>query len=166
MRISWDVEGPAWQLTLGLDPEDPVRGAGQGQRAIGLLSTQATISLPEAVERPHPDLEGLAALVIAKPWIARRLALPRRVSATFAEAVEQVMGIEIATVDDHVTPRAPGSSPVLAYSAGFDSAAASLLLPDGTPHIHHRRVSHPRVPNRATHWRADAVERLVRLAGE
>lgn len=166
MRLSWDVDGSNWNLLLTLDPEDPVTGKGQGQRDISLLSTRATVTLPEVVARPHPDLEALAALVIAKPWTAQRLRVERAVSQAFADAVHRVMQVEILSVDDSLVPRSPGTSPLLAYSAGFDSAAASLLLPEGTPHIHHRRVSHPRVPNRTTHWRADAIERLVRIAAE
>lgn len=164
MRVSWDVDGQGWTLRMALHGEDPIRGPGQGGRSVGLLAREAKIELPRVVERPHPDLEALAALVIVKPWVARRLIVDRGVSARFAEAAERILKVEVGPVDDGLVPREPGPRAALAYSAGFDSAAASLLLPEGTPHIHHRRVPHPRVPNRATHWRADAIERLVKLA--
>lgn len=164
MRARWEIDGAVWDLHLTLDPEDPVRGLGQGSRDIGLLATSARIVLPEAVPPPHPDLEALAALVIVKPWVSARLEMRRGVSQEFADVVERLMKIEVSPIDDALEPRLPGRMPVLAYSAGFDSAAASLVLPDNTVHVHHRRVPHPKVPNRATHWRADAIERLATMA--
>lgn len=165
MRVGWQVDGASWLLDLQLHPEDPVSGPGQGNSSVSLLARRARIQLPGAVTEPHPDAEALAAFVIVRPWIARRLVVRRAVSRQFADLVHRLFRIDVAPVDDALTPRRPGRRPLLAYSAGVDSVAASELLPDDTPHIHHRRVPHPLVPNRATSWRADAIEHLVQKAG-
>lgn len=166
MKTSWKVDGNVWRLFLQLHPEDPVTGHGQGNLPVSLLALETTIKLPHAVSEPHPDLEALATLVIIRPWIARRLILRRAVTKQFADLVQKLFRIEVGPVDDALIPRTAGRTPLLAYSAGFDSAAASILLPADTPHIHHRRTPHPRIPNRATHWRADAIEHLAIKAGE
>jgi hypothetical protein len=166
MKASWYHDGAVWQLGLALHPEDPVTGSGQGSMQVGLLAREATIRLPFEVSEPHPDLAALAALVIARPWTARRLHLDRGVSRQFAATVHEVLRVDVGPVDDSLPGRRSGPTPVLAYSAGYDSVAASQVLPDGTPHVHHRRVAHPRVPHRATHWRADAFEGLVHRTGQ
>ena len=164
MKALWEHDGPTWTLRLGLHPEDPVTGRGQGTSSVGLLVREATVELPVSVPDPHPDLEAFAALVIARPWIKRRLVVRRGVSRGFATVVERMMRIELSPVDDGLSERSPGDVPLLAYSAGYDSTAVSVLLPD-IPHIHHRRVPHPRVVDRAINWRADALERLALRAG-
>lgn len=165
MRCSWHVDGRTWRLSLQLHPEDPVTGRGQGSMQVSLLAREARVRLPFAIDEPHPDLAALAALVIVTPWVARRLVMDRGVSRAFADKVERILGIEMSPIDDSLESREPGNTLVLSYSAGFDSAASSLLLPDGIPHIHHLRSPHPRIPDRSS-WRVDAIRHLVDKAGE
>lgn len=171
MKAMWTVTGRTWTLRLTLHPEDPVWGGGQGNTnapgnmTVGLLARECKIELPVEVAEPHPDVEALTALVICRPWVTRRLQLRRAVSAPFAELIQKILRIEVGPVDDRLVPRAPGRAPLLSYSGGADSIAASELLPPGTPHIHLRRIPHSRVPNRLTHVRADAIERVALETG-
>ena len=164
MRCSWDVDGRTWRLAMELHPEDPVTGPGQGTMQVSLLARDARVQLPLAIDEPHPDLVALATLVTVRPWALRRLVMDRGITGDFADLVERIMGIEVTPIDDSLQPREPGDTPVLGYSAGFDSAASSLLLPDGIPHIHHLRYPHPRVPDRSS-WRVDGIRHLVDQAG-
>lgn len=159
MKAVWRQDETTWRLTMRLDPEDPVRGPGQGNSLVGLLATEAAVDVGQKVPPPHPDAEALAALVITRPWINKRLTVGRPVSNEFAALVFKLFGIEVGPVDDQLTVRAQGSTPALAYSAGYDSTAVSVLLPD-IPHVHHRRVDHPRRP--PWHgWQATGIQRLV-----
>jgi len=171
VRATWSAEGATWTLNLVQDAEDPVFGDGQGKTTgggkmqVGLLARECHVELPRAISEPHPDLEALAALVICRPWIARRLHLRRGVSEPFAAMAKKLFQIDTGPVDNGLTPRTPGNAPLLSFSGGADSIAVSEMLPSGTPHIHLRRTPHPRVPNRVTQVRADAVERVAAEVG-
>lgn len=166
MRATWHDDGRVWKLRFNLEPEDQPTGQGQGTMQVALKATEAHVRLPRRVAAPHPDLQAAAALSIVRPWVRQRLTMNAAVSPLFAETVHRLMAIEVAPVDPGLTPRAPGTQPLLCYSGGSDSVAASELLPEGTPHVHLRRSKHPRVPNRATHVRADAMEEVVKRTAE
>ena len=166
MRATWLLDGSTSTLTLALDAEDPVYGRGQGVRRVGMLARECRVELPNEIREPHPDLLALAALVICRPWVAHRLQMGRGVSRPFSEMVEKLFKIELGPIDAMLAPRTAGGVPLLAYSGGADSIAASELLPDGIPHVHLRRIPHPRVPNRATQVRPDVIEKLVLEAGQ
>lgn len=161
MRTSWGHKGATLQFQIRLDPEDPINTIGQYGLAIHLVTDSAQISLPTAIEEPHPDLLGLAALVLTRPWIARRITFDRPISRRLAEAVFEHTGIAAGPVDDSLTPRKPGPIAGLSFSGGADSIAVSTLLDPDIPYIHFRRVKHPRVPDRATHYRADVTQAIV-----
>jgi len=172
LRAIWSQLGRVWTLRLTLDPEDLVRGGGQastsgtGAMTVGLLARECTVELPVEVTEPHPDVEALTALVICRPWIARRLEVRRPVTVQFAELIQKILRIEVGPVDDSLAPRPGGRTPLLSFSGGADSIAVGELLPPGTPHIHLRRTKHPRVPNRLTHVRSDAIERVAQESGQ
>lgn len=161
MRASWTIEGLRWQLVLLPDQEDEL----ESPRAphLRMLTNTASVVMPFKVAEPHPDLLALAAYSVAWPWTARRLRLDRPVSSAMAEAFAEA-GVEVSPVAGD--PRRPGGRAVLSYSGGADSIATAELLPKDTPHVHLRRVKHPRVPNRMTHVRGDVLEGLVREAGQ
>lgn len=122
--------GSSRRLRLELEPapEDPVETP-----EASLARNRATFTLPAefALERVHPDVLALAALLTCQPWIGSRLLVERPVSAAFATVVEHELGIAIEPVDP-VLPareRPAGPRPGLAYSGGVDSVAAAGLLP-------------------------------------
>ena len=97
---------------------------------------QCEVRLPEtwAVDQLHPDLLALSVLLLAFPFVARRLEMPRAVTAGFADAVSQWTQLEITPVDTALEPRAIPTNgfPGLAFSGGMDSTAALLVLPTST----------------------------------
>ncbi|MGW6226567.1 DUF6395 domain-containing protein [Cellulosimicrobium cellulans] len=161
MRASWYRMGRTWTMRLALDRDDTVEGRGQGSMRVGLLTDEVSVELPVEVTDVHPDLVALATLTITRPWISNRLTLDRGVSATFAAESRRVFGVATGPIDTSLAPRAPGTTIGLAYSSGYDSAAASELLPPDTPHFHHARVPHPRVEERAPQWPSAMLRELV-----
>ena len=84
----------------------------------------------------HPDLLGLAALLIAQPFTGQRLIIDPLPSHEFAESVSS---IEVAA-HGSVAPRTPATGPpALAYSGGADSTAALLVMPPDTVCFNVRR---------------------------
>jgi hypothetical protein len=156
-------DGSTWRLRLEPEHDDPERGPGQGGYTVGLKARHARVELPVTLSvPPHPDAEALAIFVIVRPWIGGRLVVPRGVSHQFADLMMRIFRIEIGPVYPGIQRRSQGSTPILAYSAGFDSTAASAVLPE-IPHIHHRRISHPDIPD-AGDYRADAIQDLAERA--
>lgn len=165
MRTNSQLEGSTWRLSFELEGDDPERGPGQDGSTVGLRARRCRVELPVVPSAgPHPDAEALATFVIVRPWVGSRLVVQRGVSRAFAELVKRVFRIDLGPVDPDLAPRTPGSTPLLSYSAGFDSTAASALLPE-IPHLHHRRITHPDIED-AGAYRADAIERLAVAAGE
>lgn len=106
-----------------------------------LQKTQATFDMPSdfQLSEAHPDLLGLAAMVVASPWILKRLELDFPVSPQFAEASSKFLKIEVPNASSVVPPRSPGDRPGLSFSAGVDSMACLELMPANTvPVFSHR----------------------------
>jgi hypothetical protein len=80
--------------------------------------------------------------------------------------LEEAFGVRVGPVDRTLTGRELPHRVALSYSGGADSMAAVEVLPADTPLVHFERVPHPRIPNRATHVRADVMASLVRAAGD
>lgn len=166
MRLWSRLEERTWLLTLRLDPEESLNGLGQSGMAVRLVTNRCTVGLPEHVIEPHPDLLALAAFTIGGAWVSRRLTFRHAISPLFAETLADQFGIVAGPVDDHLSPRTCGSRVGLCYSGGADSVAVSATLPSDSPHLHFQRVPHPRVPNRAMHYRADVAAALAGRAGD
>ena len=159
-----EQQGSTWRLRFGLEDDDRTEGRGQGTNTVRLNARHVSVQLPvQPRHAPHPDAEALAIFVIVRPWIGSRIQVPRGVSIEFANLVKKLFALEIGPVDKNLAPRTPGTQPVVSYSAGYNSAAASVLFPDAV-HLHHRRVTHPDVPDNGR-YRADAIEQLVVAAG-
>lgn len=170
MRVWWEscataTEATAWRLQLRLDGDENLQGSGQGGAPISLVTNTCTVRLPMVVEEPHPDLLALAALLIVRPWTRSRITFDRPISPVLAEGLAEFFKIDAGPVDDSLPGRVGGNELGLSYSSGVDSIAAAELLDPTAPYLHFQRVKHPRVPNRATHVRADQIARLVRRAG-
>jgi hypothetical protein len=161
VRAAWQHDGDTLQLTLLPDVEDPLQ-ARTGMR-VQLVTNTATVKLHQPIAEPHPDLLALAAFSVVRPWTDRRLRLDRPVSHRMAEAFA---GLRIDAGPVGGDPRPAGRAASISFSGGVDSIATAELLPTGSPHVHLRRVKHPRVVNRMTHVRVDVIEQLVRRMGE
>lgn len=91
--------------------------------------------LPEEIDEIHPDLLGLATILLCNPFVGENLELPLPVSRDFFEKVSSVIsrykivedidaGLESITKKNGV--------PGLAFSGGADSAAALAVMPAST----------------------------------
>jgi hypothetical protein len=172
MRVNWTSEGDLWRLRLRLDPGEAVTGTVTDGQPVELatdtchvrlgFSSSAVPGRPVSPGALHPDLPALAAWTVVAPWARRRIVFDRPISATLAAAFDSGWGIEAGPVGER-EPRS-GERLAISYSGGADSAAVAAILPDA-PLIHFRRVSHPRVPNRWTHYRSDVLARLAEKTG-
>lgn len=156
MRVRWR-DGV---LTFRLDAEDELTGSAADGHPVALRTNSCSIRNVPA--DAHPDLYAVAAWSVIAPWTRRRVHFDRAVSAALAEALHTGWGVEAGPV--RTEPRRPGATLALSYSGGADSAAAATILPDA-PFVHFKRVPHPRVPNRWTHYRADVLAELARATG-
>lgn len=126
------------------DPDDrlEVRKAKPAQRT-------CTIWLPHRVRGIHPDLVCLAGLLIAFPWIKKtaRFEGDCRPSHAFAHTLQECFGYRVEGADGSVTARPlnPRGRAGLSFSAGVDSVAALLLMPNDTVGFYLRRVTSDRV---------------------
>jgi hypothetical protein len=166
MRVHWSTEGETWTLRLRLDTDESLSGPGQDGTPVELVTNSCLVRLPIGISEPHPDLCALAALFIVRPWVGRQLTFDRAISPVFADMLADTFGIDGSPVDDALPGRTPGLQLGLSYSSGFDSIAASELIDLVSPYLHFQRIKHPRMPNRATHIRADQIAKLARSAGE
>lgn len=156
MRVSWS----GTELTFRLDPEDSLTGTAADGHPVKLRTN--TCSIGGVPVDAHPDLFALAAWTIVAPWTRHRIVFDRAISAELAEALHEGWGIEAGPVG--ATARRTGSSLAISYSGGADSVAVAAILPDA-PFIHFKRVPHPRVPNRWTHYRSDVLAKLAEQTG-
>ncbi|MGI5492252.1 DUF6395 domain-containing protein [Microtetraspora malaysiensis] len=186
MRVTWTAEEPArdgaggsdggggervWRLTFLLDPEDATTGVCTDGQRMELRTNSCHVRLPPADPAAphagrggpyvHPDLLAAAAWTMAAPWTRRRVTFDRAISPELAEAISDGWGIEAGPVGER--PRT-GNRLAISYSGGADSVAVAAILPDA-PLVHFQRISHPRVPNRWTHYRSDVLARLAARTG-
>lgn len=163
MRADSRFVGTDWQLEIGLDPEDDLHGLGQWDLPIELVAANCRVELPFPAN-PHPDLVGLATLLVVRPWAKRRLWLNNPVSSQLAKSVANEFGIELGPVDSGLSARPPGSVAATGLSLGPDCLAGDVLLDLPKKAFYFVRVPHPAIPNRATHIRHDVVIRRLEEA--
>lgn len=108
------------------------------------------VRVPEAVgaQRPHPDVEALALLLVVARCAIDEVTVPSPVSLPFATAVEKQLGLALRPVDEALEVRRPptGGRPGLAFSAGVDSTAVLAVLPESTVSYFLERVTPPKSP--------------------
>ncbi|MFI6597921.1 DUF6395 domain-containing protein [Nonomuraea sp. NPDC050536] len=156
MRVTWSGD----ELVFRLDPEDEITGRAADDHPVKLATN--TCHVHGVPADAHPDLYAVAAWTIVAPWTRRRIAFDRGVSPELAAALHDGWGIEAGPVSG--TARRTGSVLAISYSGGADSVAAAAILPEA-PFVHFKRVSHPRVPNRWSHYRSDVLARLAAQTG-
>ncbi|MCW2881017.1 MAG: hypothetical protein JWQ95_5117 [Sphaerisporangium sp.] len=166
MRVSWTSDGDLRLLGLRLDPGEDLTGTVTDGQRVELATDTCHVRLPRPASPRevsiHPDLLALAAWTVVAPWTADRIVFDRPISSELAAALHSGWGVEAGPVGE--APRAPGTGLAISYSGGADSAAVAGILPDA-PLVHFRRVSHPRVPNRWTHYRSDVLAELAEKTG-
>lgn len=93
-------------------------------------------ALPENIGPVHPDLIGLAAILLCNPFVSERLSLPLPVSRRFYEMASSVTSRYeiIEEIDEVVKPIEfdDDGVPGLCFSGGADSAAALSVMPGRT----------------------------------
>jgi hypothetical protein len=161
MRVSWTRDDLTWRLAFLLDAEDSTSGACADGQPIELRTNFCHVRLPGPIAEPHGDLLAVAAWTVVAPWTKRRVIFDRPISGLLAEALCSGWGVDAGPVAG--PPRA-GKRLAISYSAGADSTAVAAMFPDA-PFVHFQRVSHPRVPNRWTHYRADVLAGLAARTG-
>ncbi|MER7504142.1 DUF6395 domain-containing protein [Nonomuraea pusilla] len=156
MRVTWT----GGRLTFRLDPEDEITGRASDEHPVKLATN--TCSVGGVPDDAHPDLFAVAAWTIVAPWTRRRVTFDRAISAGLARALHDGWGIEAGPAG--AEPRPAGRTLAISYSGGADSVAAAAMHPDA-PFVHFKRVPHPRVPNRWTHYRSDVLAKLAERTG-
>jgi hypothetical protein len=137
------------------EPDDP---AARGHARLVRETMQIVLPFPVRQTDMHPDLEALAAILIAGNHTGLSLTVARPVSTALAAAVAQHFPFAIQPVDQRLLPRArpePGL-PGLAYSGGADSTAALAVMPADTVALFMRRI-HPDGVIRPMLYRDDAA---------
>ncbi|RCG32292.1 hypothetical protein DQ384_07275 [Sphaerisporangium album] len=164
MRVAWAAEDGDWRLRLWLGAGEGLTGTVTDGQEVELATDTCRVRAPRpaAPESVHPDLLALAAWTIVAPWARGRITFDRPISPRFAETLHSGWGIDAGPVAG--TPRQGGARLAISYSGGADSAAVAAILPEA-PLIHFRRVPHPRVPNRWTHYRSDVLAELAAKTG-
>ncbi|MCW4152931.1 DUF6395 domain-containing protein [Halomonas sp. 18H] len=162
MKAIWEFVGSSAQLVFSLDSHDYKNGKGQGGMKVGLKSNYFNIQLPVGnYVRPHPDLLAFAALVALRPWIHSELQVGSPVSPDFAKICWELFRVSVHPIDPKIKVRAPGNRPLISFSGGVDSIAASEVFPDQVPYIYYKRVNHPDLHNEAPDVRVDAITDVV-----
>jgi len=164
MRTRWRETDGTWELTFRLDPEEEITGTVTDGQRVELATNSCHVRPAVPPGDVHPDLLALLAWTVIAPWTRRRVAFDRPISAAFATALHDGWGVEAGPVDDGLAPRPRGAELAISYSGGADSAAVAAILPDA-PFVTFQRVSHPRRPNRWTHYRSDTLVRLAQATG-
>lgn len=162
MRAVWVIDTNKFLLKFDLDSDDPEHGGGQGTMSVGFVSNEITVSLPKEIACPHYDLLAFSALVALRPWIKKTLTLNNPVSRKFSEMVFSLFGINVGPVDDNLMPRMPGLVPVVSFSGGVDSIAASEVFPKTIPYVYYKRTDHVKLLNKAPHVQVDAITDVIK----
>ena len=81
----------------------------------------------------HPDLLGMAILLMVYPFTKDKISLPFAISKEFADVVLEALSIKMYPVDTKLKKRIiTDGRPGLSYSAGVDSTAALAIMPKNT----------------------------------
>ncbi len=122
-------------------------------------------SLPKEMDYIHPDLLGLASILLCNPFVGEELALPCPVSRKFFEDASRVISRYriVETVDDTLAPiqKEDSARPCLAFSGGADSAAALAIMPAITVPVF---LNRPMVSSNS--YNSDAPLRICSLLSE
>jgi hypothetical protein len=152
-EVVWEA-GEA-TFAFSLSPDDPGR---KGSASMSGGTMRVRLPHPLAADQVHPDLEALAAVLVATPYTGRHLAVERPISSALAAAVTDSFGFQVEPVDPGAAPRSRPADglPGLAFSGGADSSAALAILPPDTVSGFMRRIP-PLEPSSPLLYRDDAA---------
>jgi hypothetical protein len=145
VQVKFKQIGKEFRFDIAVEKGDKKKGVGQGGSEIEFAAKSFKFVLPFAVSEPHPDLIAVTILTVVAPWVGKKLTLPRAVSPKLAQTVKEFLNINIGPISQTVNPRKPGKVPSLSFSAGVDSTAASVILPENTVHLMNVRQDHSRL---------------------
>lgn len=163
MEVQFSVERRHLVLHLIPDEADMAR---EGAQRIAGLSARVELTEEAELDDIHPDHLALIGVLLAHPFVAKRLDLGVSVSPRFREGISIIRRYSISFETQEVEPYAAseGSRPGLAFSGGVDSAAALLLMPETTVPVFldrpHRKFKRTLYNKSAAYACLDEVERL------
>ncbi len=106
------------------------------KQAFSMSDEEIYFSVPESLGQVHPDLIGLATILLCNPFVSERLILPLPTSRKFFQEVSSVISKYevVERVDENLTPIEINNDgkPGLCFSGGADSAAALSIMPGRT----------------------------------
>ena len=129
MKVSFRWEGDRLIVEAQCEKDEPKREKPR------LTKTSFFVELPSlnGLSEVHPDHLALAAFLVFRPWIAKRIEFNQPVSQDLADAFAD-QRIDVWPVDSSIEPYTPSGPGYvgLAYSGGADSTAALAVLPPTT----------------------------------
>lgn len=131
MQVSMRMEEDALTFSFHTEEGEP---KAVGDITMGQDSTRVCMPPGWSPDHVHPDLIGLATLLLCQPFTNRTVRLPIGVSPHFAQQVSAGMRRDVSPIDPGLSPReAPSDGvPGLNFSGGVDSFAALAVLPANT----------------------------------
>lgn len=141
LRVSYQCNEGIFKMRFISEKQDSlsysiVQDTHKIKRTISMGKNICEIHLPSdwTISSVHPDILAVATLAVIYPYSGPKITLPIGVSKNLHEVFLKLTNKEVLPIDDTLNPRvAPKDAvPVLSYSGGIDSTAASLLLPPET----------------------------------
>lgn len=131
MRVSVTGVRNTLNWTFDLDKED-----GRYTEKIQMVENIFSTRIPKGItiDDVHPDHLALITLLVAHPFVGRKLSIPWDVSHRFADSCAKISkyNVEFAGVGSPEYRCASEGRPALAFSGGADSTAALLVMPENT----------------------------------
>jgi hypothetical protein len=133
MRAILDFTPGRLELNFERDSTDDERIEGL---RYSMNDTTIYFNLPEELSEIHPDLLGLATILLCNQFTGDYLQLPRPISRRFYEMASGVISRYklVEDIDEDIEPIGVNSNgrPGLCFSGGVDSSAALAILPART----------------------------------
>ena len=131
MRVGVTGVRNTLRWAFDIDEED-----GQYTEKILMVENTFSTMIPRgiSIHDIHPDHLALITLLVAHPFVGRKLSIPWNVSQRFANSCEKISkySVEFAGVDFPEYRSEKEARPALAFSGGADSTAALLVMPENT----------------------------------
>ena len=142
-------------------------GIGQGGAEVSLVAEKFSFWLPEALslnKKPHNDLIAFSVIAALLPWLeGDELNLQFAVSEQFAKQAQKLCNVRIRKVSKTLRPRKIGNIPGIAFSGGYDSTAAALVMPEESKKITFIREDHPDIPRREDNTQETVIKTVSRF---
>ena len=138
-RVELDQRGNLLHVLVHEEVEAPDTSSNRDRR----VGSACFFEMPDewTLHSVHPDLLGLATLLMVDVQVATSLTLFRPVSRAFADSILTAQGIRVSPIDATLAARGipQNAKPALCFSGGMDSTAALRLIEPTSPAIYLRR---------------------------